>query len=120
VAITYRILPADEYEKLTPFCKRNNLPFPVPGFYIICIAEDNGEICARWDILLQPHLDNGCIDEAYRKRCLPLEGMFALLKAQIAKAGVRLYSTSINKKALRLLRRLGFKAYEQPLYTMEF
>lgn len=120
MAITYRILQADEYEKIVPFCNRNNLPLPLPGFNIVCVGEDNGEIVARWDILLQPHLDNGCIDKAYRGKCLGLATMFDILKSQIANAGVRLYSTSINKKALRLLRRLGFKQYEQPLFTMEF
>lgn len=120
MALTYRILPADEYEKLVPFCNRNSLPLPVAGFNIVCVAEDEGEICARWDILLQPHLDNGCIDSAYRNKCLGLETMFDILKSRIANAGVRLYSTSINKKAIRLLRRLGFKQHEQPLYTLEF
>lgn len=120
MALTYRILPDEEFGKLSSFNKRNQLPDPIPGYNIVCVGEDNGEIMARWDILLQPHLDNGCIDSVYRGKCLGLDTMFNLLKSRIANAGVRLYSTSLNAKACRLLRRLGFKAYEQPLYTMEF
>lgn len=119
MALTYRILPADEYEKLTPFCNRNDLPFPVPGSHIICVAEDEGEICARWDILLQPHLDNGCIDVAYRKRFVNLRRMWQLLLNSLPLGSYKVYSTSLLETGQRVLRRIGFNEYEAPLYVKQ-
>lgn len=118
--VVYRILPPSEYERLVPFCARNKMPLPIEGYNIVCVAEDSGVIVARWDILMQPHLDNGCIEPEYRSKCLGLSTMFKLLESQIKGKGFQLYSTSLNAKAHRLLRRLGFKQYEAPLFTKEY
>ena len=119
----YRILPAAEFSLLGPFCERNKMPLPVENMNLVVVAEDQGEIVARWDILMQPHLDNGCIDEEYRgKHFIDVRKMFTLLEDQIKNVEhLHLYSTStVGPKASRLLELLNFKAAPEPLYMKEY
>lgn len=112
MGIGYRILPAEEYEKLAAFNERNSLPAPVPELSLVAVLEVNGEIKGRWDILLQAHLDNGCIDEDYRGRFVNFRRWYKLLEDRIASVihgPTKIYSTSVIPNALGILKILGFK-----------
>jgi hypothetical protein len=120
--MVYRLLPPEEFERLRPLCDRNNLPMPIPGHQLVAVIEDEGEIIARWDLLLQPHLDNGCIDEKYRGRFLNLKRLLSLLENEIPKQKhVHLYSTSsVGPNGSRILEIMGFNESPEPLYTKEY
>jgi hypothetical protein len=120
--LVYRILPEDEFERIRPFCERNNMPMPAPGQNIVAVIEDNEEIIARWDLLLQPHLDNGCIDEKYRGRFLNLRKLFGLLEDKISHVeNLHLYSTStVGQNGNRILEIIGFEESPEPLYHKDY
>ena len=118
--MVYRILPEAEFERIRPFCERNSLPLPIVGMNIVVVAEDQGEIVARWDILLQPHLDNGCIAKEYRGKFLNLRKMFKLLEAELPQKDFSLYSTStVGTNGSRILEIMGFTEAPEPLYVKD-
>jgi hypothetical protein len=121
MAFVYRILPEEEFERIRPFCERNNLPMPVPGHNLVAVTEDEGSIVARWDILMQPHLDNGTIDKAYRGKFLNLRRLFRLLEDRIKHIkGLHLYSTSTVTNGSRILEIMGFEQAPAPLFHKDY
>lgn len=112
----YRKLLPHEFGALERFNFENKLPPAIEGFNHVAVIQDGAEIIARWDILLQPHLDNGCIAPKFRGRFLNLKRLYSLLESALP-VGQRIYSTASSENGARILELINFKPYPFPLYT---
>lgn len=119
--LRYRLLLPSEFSALEQFNAENKIPPAIEGFNHVAVIQDgenNSEIVARWDILLQAHLDNGCIAPKYRGRFLNLKRLYSLLESALP-VGQRVYSTSSSENGARILELINFKPYPFPLFTKD-
>jgi hypothetical protein len=73
-AVTYRILPSDEWDKLLPFCP-DPATLPAPGIATAVVAERDTKVVGCAFLQLVIHLEPIAIEEhaaSYREMCAVL------------------------------------------------
>lgn len=115
--MNYRLLPAEEFSKLEPFCERNGVPVPSSQLAYVAVVEDGTEIVYVHMALMQLHLDNQCRDRDYRGY-VNIPRVVHLLEERVPRPG-RLYTYPSYKNGVRLAQLSGFHAAEFPLMIKE-
>jgi hypothetical protein len=113
----YRLLPAEEFSKLTPFCERNGVPIPNPELTYVAVVEDGSQIVYMHMAQMQLHLDNQCRDRDY-KGYVNIPRIVHMIEACIPRPAI-LYTYPSYKNGVRLAELSGFHAAEFPLMIKE-
>lgn len=114
----YRLLPAEEFPKLKPFCERNGVPLPPnPELAYVAVVENGPNIVYVHMAQMQLHLDNQCRDRDY-KGYVNIPRVVHLLEERIPRPAV-LYTYPSYQNGVRLAELSGFHASELPLMIKE-
>lgn len=109
----YRLLPPEEFSKLEPFCKQNNVPMPEPELTYVAVAEKDGKIVYVHMAQMQLHLDNQCRDKHFNGY-IDFRRVFRCIEERIPKPAV-LYTYPTFENGVRMAEICGFKKVAFPL-----
>lgn len=113
--MNYRLLPAEEFEKLKPFCERNNVPMPKSETSLVGVAEQDGEVRYVHMMHLQFHLDN-CVRDKDWKGFFDFRKVYDCLESALPdNQEVLLYTYPSFEGGMRAAKILGFEPTKYPL-----
>lgn len=104
--MTYRLLPAEEWERLGPIMERQNFPIPDSRVAAAAVAERDGEIVGVWFLQMILHLEPLVIEDPYvnfRTLQETLETPMLL-----DKKGITYYCCTENEKTTQIAKVCGF------------
>lgn len=110
----YRLLPAEEFDRLEPFCERNGIPMPNPATSHVAVAEQDGEIRYVHMLHMQLHLDN-CVRDRDFRGYFDFRKVYAYLEAALPNQAITLYTYPSFAAGVRAAEILGFERAEYPL-----
>jgi len=109
----YRLLPAEEFVKLVPFCERHNIPMPSPDSSIVAVAERDGKILYVHMAHLQLHLDNQCREKDF-KGYIDFRKVYQCIEERIPSEAI-IYTYPSSENGVRMAEICGFQKVPFPL-----
>lgn len=119
MAITYRILPEDEYETLYNYIREQSAPMhlPDPKCSVVIAVEDAGKLVGFCSAIALVHMGSEWIDPEYRKRFRIAPYMFGLTIQELKNRGVNFVAAVVDDQERGdMLERLGFVKLPGLLY----
>jgi hypothetical protein len=115
--VIYRLLPAEEFERLRVFCDRNKVPMPSPETSYVAVQEKDGEIVYVHMAQLQLHLDNQCRDKDYNG-FVGFREVYKAIEERIPRPAV-IYTYPSFENGVRMAEICGFHKSKFPLMVKE-
>lgn len=115
--MNYRLLPAEEFEKLKPFCEKNGIPMPSAETSYVAVQEKDGQIVYMHAAHMQLHLDNQCRDKDY-SGYVGFREVYRKIEDRIPRPA-NLYTYPSFENGVRMAEICGFHKTEFPLMVKE-
>lgn len=112
----YRLLPAEEFPKLKPFCEQYKIPMPNPETSYVAVVEDGEQIVYTHMAHMQLHLDNQCRGEF--KGYINMPRVYRCIEERIPRPAI-VYTLPTYWPGVRLAELCGFRKVEFPTMIKE-
>lgn len=121
MALVYRLLAPDEFERLRPIFVPRGIPQPDPTIERVGVVEDDGTIVAIAMLRLLPLMDGLWVEKQYRGGKIDYKRLAEVVDEPIRQlSGSRIYAISQMTLTERILADAGYEEVKAKVYEKRF